>query len=96
LESLGSDLPIVTLEGPLMRGRHSAAILRMMGVTETTARNIDDYVEIAARLAGDPDERSRVSREIAANKHRVYRDRACIDALEAFLESVGRQRAVMQ
>jgi predicted O-linked N-acetylglucosamine transferase (SPINDLY family) len=96
LESLGSDLPIVTLEGPLMRGRHSAAILRMMGVAETIARNVDDYVGIAARLAGDLDERRRVKSAIAATKHRVYRDRACIDALKTFLERVGRQRAVTQ
>ncbi len=44
LESLVHDLPIVTMAGPLMRGRHSIAILRMMGVTETIAETIDDYV----------------------------------------------------
>jgi hypothetical protein len=27
---------------------------------------------------------------MAANKHRVYRDRACITALEAFLDRVAR------
>jgi hypothetical protein len=37
LESLPFDLPIVTLTGPLMRGRHSTAILGLMGVTETIA-----------------------------------------------------------
>ena len=36
-----------------MRGRHSAAILRMMGVTETVATTIDEYVAIAARLGQD-------------------------------------------
>ena len=37
LESLAHGLPIVTLPGPLMRGRHTMAILKMMGVTETIA-----------------------------------------------------------
>ncbi len=37
LESLTHDLPIVTLAGPMMRGRHSAAILQMLGVPETIA-----------------------------------------------------------
>lgn len=91
LESLAVDLPIVTLEGPLMRGRHSAAILRMMGVTEPIAGTVDDYVAMAAGLAANPDQRLRLSRAIAANKYRVYRDRACIEALEDFLERVGRQ-----
>ena len=37
LESLAHDLPIVTYAGPMMRGRHSAAILDMLGVPETIA-----------------------------------------------------------
>jgi len=74
-----------------MRSRHGAAILRMMDVTETIASDLDDYVRIAAALAGDAAQRGRISRAIAANKHRVYRDRACIETLEQFLESVGRQ-----
>src|SRR5262249_23584230 len=32
LESLHHDLPIVTMTGSLMRGRHSMAILKMMGI----------------------------------------------------------------
>ena len=91
LESLPHDLPIVTVPGALMRGRHSAAILQMMGITETIASTVDDYVSIAARLAIAPEERQRLSRRIAENKQRVYRDRACITALEDFLDGVARQ-----
>ena len=50
LESLACNLPIVTLRGALMRGRHSAAILQMMGIGETIAGSIEDYIGIAARL----------------------------------------------
>src|SRR5262249_8269574 len=35
LEGLEHDLPNVTLAGDLMRGRHTSAILTMMGVTDT-------------------------------------------------------------
>ena len=86
LESLPHNLPIVTTPGALMRGRHSAAILRMMGVTETIAETIDDYVAIAARLANDPAERQALSARMKASQHKVYRDRACISALEDFLD----------
>src|SRR5262249_46285878 len=34
LESLSHNLPIVTMQGSLMRGRHSAAILRRMEIAE--------------------------------------------------------------
>ena len=85
LESLQFDLPIVTMPGPLMRGRHTLAILTMMDVHATVASSIDEYVEIAARLANEPDWRAEIKKAIARNKHRVYRDRACIHALEQFL-----------
>jgi len=90
LESLPYDLPIVTLPGPLMRGRHGAAILRLIGINETIAGSLDDYVAIAARLAWDLPWRMAIKARIAANKHRLYRDRDCIAALEAFLDQAAR------
>ena len=94
LESLSHNLPIVTMQGSLMRGRHSAAILRRMGVTETITNNIDEFVTTAARLANYPDERNVLSRKIASNKHHLYRDRECIEALEEFLDHTARQQAI--
>lgn len=91
LEGLAHDLPIVTMPGPLMRGRHTTAILKMMGVTDTIAETIDNYVSTAVRLARDAPWRSAVKEKIAASKHRVYRDKACITALEEFLDRVARQ-----
>jgi protein O-GlcNAc transferase len=93
LESLEHNLPIVTLQGALMRGRHSATILRMMGVVDTIAETIDDFVAIAVRLANHPEFRRALSRRIADGKHRVYRDRDCIAALEEFLDRAARQQA---
>ena len=75
-----------------MRGRHSAAILRRMGITETIANNIDEFVKTAARLANHPDERNTLSRKIASNKHCLYRDRECIEALEEFLDCTARHQ----
>jgi predicted O-linked N-acetylglucosamine transferase (SPINDLY family) len=93
IESLEHDTPIVTWPAPMMRGRHSAAILRMMGVTDTIAASVEDYVDIAVRLAGDPQARQALRARIAESKHRLYRDRACVTALEDLLESAVRQRS---
>ena len=92
LEGLVHDLPIVAMEGRLMRGRHSAAILRWMGVTETLASSVDDYVAIAGRLARDSDWRKLMSARVAERKQRVYRDQSCISALEEFFEAAVRAR----
>ncbi len=91
VEGLAHDLPIVTLAGPLMRSRHTTGVLRMMGVTETIAATVDDYVAAAVRLAKDRDWRTSIKDKIAANKHRIYRDRSCIKALEDFLDHAVRQ-----
>jgi protein O-GlcNAc transferase len=79
-------LPIVIFEGSTMRGRHSAAILRMMGVTDTVATTIDEYVAIAARLGQGSQYRHAVSSRMAENRHKIYRDRSPVTALENFIE----------
>jgi predicted O-linked N-acetylglucosamine transferase (SPINDLY family) len=91
LECLTQALPVVTLEGATMRGRHSAAILRMIGVDETIAATVDDYVTIATRLGQDAKFRRHISSRMAENRHKLYRDRAPVTALENFLESAVRR-----
>jgi predicted O-linked N-acetylglucosamine transferase (SPINDLY family) len=90
LEGLAHDTPIATMSGSLMRGRHTTAILKMMGVTDTIAETIDDYVAIAARLGREPQWRAAVKKQMAENKHRVYRDSKVTAALEDFLCRVAR------
>jgi len=87
LESLAHNLPIVTLAGKLMRGRHTAAMLEMMGLNETIARTLDDYVALAIRLVQDQGWRETVKYRILHNKYRVYRDKTVIKSLEQFLET---------
>jgi len=86
LDCLTQNPAIVTLEGGLMRGRHTAAILRRMDLTETIAHSVDEYVTKAVRLAQDPAARRAIRAKVAANKERVFRDRCYIAALENFLE----------
>src|SRR5258706_5090421 len=94
LESPVHNLPILNLAGEMMRGRHTAAILDMMDVRHITARTIDEYVSIAGFLGRTVAKRTELSAEIANKKHRIYRDRTCIAALEAFLDRVVRNMDV--
>jgi predicted O-linked N-acetylglucosamine transferase (SPINDLY family) len=91
LESLVHNVPLVTLAGEMMRGRHTAAILNMMNIRDTTARTLDEYVAIASILGRNEAKRTEVSSAIAANKHRVYRDLQCIAGLQSFLEEAVRK-----
>jgi protein O-GlcNAc transferase len=90
LEALTCNPAIVTLPGPLMRSRHTAAMLELMGAEDTIAGTVDEYVALAVRVAKDPAWRVGIQRQVAANKHRLHRDRTAIAALEDFLERTGR------
>lgn len=87
LDILATDPALVTWPGPFMRGRHTAAILTRMGVTETIAASLDDYVAIAARLGTDVSWRAGIRQRVAAGKALVYCDDAYITALQAFIET---------
>ena len=62
----------------------------VLGITETITHTIEDYIATAVRVANKPNERRALSRKVADNKHRLYRDRQCIAALENFIDCVAR------
>ncbi|NEN96307.1 MAG: tetratricopeptide repeat protein, partial [Moorea sp. SIO3I7] len=88
LESITHNIPIVTFPGDLMRGRHTIAILKMMGLEETIAKSKEDYVKIAVRLGQDAQYRQYISDQVAENKHKLYGDLKPVRALEDFLLNV--------
>jgi len=57
-----------------------------LDVPETIATTIDDYVAIATRIGRDGQFRKTISSRMAANRDKVYRDRAPVTALEDFIE----------
>lgn len=91
LDALASGLPIVTHPGEFMRGRQSAAMLRLMHIDELIARDLEDYVSIASRLAGDPVWRGELSRRIAERRVDVFDDPAPPAAFAAAIEQRVRQ-----
>jgi protein O-GlcNAc transferase len=52
-EALWMGVPVVTWPGDRFESRHSFSHLSNAGLTETTARDLDDYVRIAVELAND-------------------------------------------
>jgi predicted O-linked N-acetylglucosamine transferase (SPINDLY family) len=52
-DALWMGVPVVALEGRSHVGRVGVSLLNNAGLAQLVARDGDDYVEIAARLAGD-------------------------------------------
>jgi predicted O-linked N-acetylglucosamine transferase (SPINDLY family) len=85
LEALSFAKPIVTLPGEFMRGRHTSAILRHIGATDTVAASPDEYVNLAVQLARDPAGRNKIEAQIRQNGPRAYHNDQPIRALEKFI-----------
>jgi predicted O-linked N-acetylglucosamine transferase (SPINDLY family) len=52
-EALWMGVPVVTCPGETFASRHTLSHLSNIGITETIARDLDEYVEIAIALARD-------------------------------------------
>ncbi len=85
LEAIACGLPVVTCPGPLMRSRHTQAMLQILQVPELIAPDQDQYVEIATRLGLDPNYRRAVVEKMATHQSSLYEDTRGIRALEEFL-----------
>ncbi len=86
LDALAFGLPVVTLPGAFMRGRHAAAILRQLGFTDGIAMDEPDYVDRAVRLGQSPALRRDWRDHIAQRRERLFGDAAPVRALADFFE----------
>ncbi|HLX22035.1 MAG TPA: tetratricopeptide repeat protein [Usitatibacter sp.] len=87
LDAIAAGLPVVTLPGDLMRGRQSAAMLRMLGIEELIAKDADDYVAKAVAIANDRAMRATLSGRMKAGHGLIFNRDEPIRALEGFLET---------
>lgn len=93
-------LPIVTLEGPFMRQRLAAGLLRKIGLTETIAASRTEYIDTAIRLAQEcRDTERRLVRRNQVRQASVQADHD-IETVRAFetkvLEALDRKRAAIR
>ena len=88
MQAIACNLPIVTCPGEFMRGRHSYAILKMLGVTDTIADNEAEYIEIAVRLGLDREWRDSIIKQMVQRHSYLFDDKTCVEALDAFFSRV--------
>ena len=96
LDALGVGTPVVTLEGEFMRGRQTAAMLRLCEVDELVATTKDEYVDLAIALCADASRRSALRARILQGADALFERADAVPALEAFLWRVARAAAHAQ
>jgi predicted O-linked N-acetylglucosamine transferase (SPINDLY family)/Flp pilus assembly protein TadD len=79
VDPLELGMPVVTWEGTTFRSRMGAALLRSLGLTELVATSENDYLAIAARLAGDQESRAAFTARI----------RSAMETTPVFLDSLA-------
>jgi predicted O-linked N-acetylglucosamine transferase (SPINDLY family) len=87
LEGLALGKPIVTWPSPLLRGRITAGLYAAMGVSECTAVDFRQYVDIAVRLGTDPDYRRAVQEKILAANGVLFENDGAVREWESFLRA---------
>lgn len=86
LESLAAGTPVVHWPGAFMRGRHTLAFYKKMGVTDCVVDSAEAYVETAYRLVHDQDFRTSVREKIRVNAPKLFNDSSAIDEISDIFE----------
>jgi protein O-GlcNAc transferase len=87
LEALRCGLVPITLPGPLMRQRHTAAILTRCGHTETIAQDADQFVDLVGALLREPARRRALGSALQQAVDAIANDETSIDALADVLRN---------
>lgn len=86
LEAATVGLPMVTLAGPFMRGRHTTGILRRLGLDDGITETVEDYIALAVRMGREQGLRGKFRKRMAAHRDRLFEDPEPLAALADFLE----------
>ncbi|MBC8555845.1 MAG: tetratricopeptide repeat protein [Candidatus Brocadiales bacterium] len=86
MEAFACSTPIVTLPGEYLCSRLTLALYRQLNIMDCVARDTQDYLKIAYRLANDTTWRNEIVEKIEANAHRLYEDIDAVHELERFFE----------
>lgn len=85
LEAFAMGRPVVTMPGAFMRGRHTYAMLTMLGLNDLIVDNADEYIGIAQRLWADRTWRDDIESAIDARAPMLFDGTRAFCALNDFL-----------
>lgn len=83
--SFGNGVPVVTWDGPLMRGRMTAGLYRTMGLEPLVAGSDEEFAQLALRLATDAPWKKAWNQSIEERAPRLFEDVESVRAFERFL-----------
>ena len=85
LDAIAAGVPVVTMPGELMRGRQTAAMLRMMGLDELVAGSTSEYIALAVAVASDRSRNLALRERIAGRRGVLFDQREPLAAFAGAL-----------
>lgn len=92
LDAFATGVPVVTLEGRFMRGRQTAAMLRLMDLPGLVAGDREEYVRIALEVARDRDRNRALRGAIEERRGALFSRREPVAAFAQALLAAGAGR----
>lgn len=89
LQAIACNLPIVTMDGPYMRGRLASAILRHLKLGDFITATNQEYIDTAVGLIQNKALRQSHQERIAKSQLTLFNNADAIRFLEAFLIKAG-------
>lgn len=91
--SFGNGVPVVTWDGPLMRGRMTAGLYRTMGLEPLVASSDEEFAGLALRVATDSPWKNDWRQAIEERAPRLFEDVESVRAFERFLAAAHQAAA---
>jgi predicted O-linked N-acetylglucosamine transferase (SPINDLY family) len=88
LDALASGLPVLTCPGRFMRGRQSAAMLRLIGMDELIHETPESLAEAAIALATDAERRHALRRLVDERSGALFQREDLLSALPETIEAI--------
>jgi protein O-GlcNAc transferase len=87
VQVFAAGTPLITLPSAFSRGRVGMYFSKLIGVEDGIATSVEDYIDRAVRVAGDPTCRDLIKSKILANNHILFgNEAASVEFADALLQ----------
>jgi predicted O-linked N-acetylglucosamine transferase (SPINDLY family) len=84
LECFAWGVPVVTWPSPYLPGRLTYGFYKQMGILDCVADSLDEYADLAIKLANDKQFYNSIKNKIESRSQRLFEDESALKELETF------------
>ncbi|KAE9050647.1 hypothetical protein PR003_g2292 [Phytophthora rubi] len=91
LQAFAAGVPVVTFPNELWASRITYGFYHQMGISDLVANSLDEYVELAVKLATDMTFHKKMEQLIKRNRSKLSEDEQAVKEWEKFFDFAGHQ-----